>query len=75
MARSVMKDQGYPKEEIDKTVSVMGKRVDAMLARGEALPQIKVYDKSAPSRAPAPTVVQQPAQPQHAHTQDMTHTP
>lgn len=60
MARSVMKDQGYPKDEIDKTVAVMGKRVDAMLARGEPLPKIQVYDKAAPSRAPAPTVVQQP---------------
>ncbi|WP_029002321.1 LPD7 domain-containing protein [Azohydromonas australica] len=60
MARSVMKDQGYPKDEIDKTVAVMAKRVDGMLARGEPLPKIQVYDKAAPSRAPAPTVVQQP---------------
>lgn len=60
MARSVMKDQGYPKDEIDKTVAVMAKRVDGMLARGEALPKIQVYDKAAPSRAPVPTVVQQP---------------
>jgi hypothetical protein len=74
MARSVMKDQGYAKDEIDKTVAVMGKKVDAMLARGEALPKIQVYDKAAPSRAPVPTAVPQQA-PQHGPAPEAAHTP
>lgn len=78
MARSVMKDQGYGKDEIDKTIKVMGQKVDAMLARGEQLPKIQVYDKAAPSRAPAPTVVQQPTPqqtPQHGRGQEPAHAP
>jgi hypothetical protein len=70
MTRSVMKEQGYSTEEIDKTVKVMAQKVDGMLARGERLPPLQVYDKAAPSRAPVPTAVQQPT-PQHGHSREV----
>jgi chemotaxis protein histidine kinase CheA len=70
MTRSVLKDMGHSKDEIEKTVKVMAQKVDALLAAGGKLPPIQVYDKTAPSRAPVPTAVPQPA-PQPGHSREV----
>jgi hypothetical protein len=61
-ARSALTEQGLDKATIDRAVERIGIKLDAMLAAGQKLPAIHVFDNKAPSLAPTPSVTPQPMQ-------------
>ena len=68
VTRQVLTDQNVDKATVDRTMQIMGKKVDQLLQSGQKLPPLMVYDKAAPSLAPAPTLTPVPQlQPQRAH--------
>jgi hypothetical protein len=70
VTRSVLTEQGLPKDKVDHAVQRMGVKVDALLASGGKLPALHVYDRNALSLAPTPVAtpqLQPTMQPGHAH--------
>lgn len=59
-AKSVLTEQGLDAKTVERAMEGLGRRIDGMLAAGQTLPKLHVFDRAAPSLQPVPTVTVQP---------------
>jgi hypothetical protein len=59
-ARTVLTEQGLDAQTIERAVEGLGRKIDTMVAAGQTLPKLHVFDGKAPSLKPVPTVTVQP---------------